>query len=123
MRHGTTIDSVAFLPDGKTLVSGTGDATVRFWDVATGKQTSVVPTHANSGGTRFAVSPDGKTIAVTSTRLVNIELYDVATAKRIAVIDHAHNANIKALAFFPDGRRQMMPPALCSPLRVPPSLH
>lgn len=33
--HGEAIVSVSFSPDGKSLVSGSGDTTVRFWDIET----------------------------------------------------------------------------------------
>ena len=36
--HDGEVSSVAFSPDGKTLVSGSKDKTIRLWDVATGKE-------------------------------------------------------------------------------------
>jgi WD40 repeat protein len=36
--HTQRVTSVAFSPDGKTLASGSGDGTIKLWDVATGKQ-------------------------------------------------------------------------------------
>ena len=36
--HGGPVWSVAFAPDGRTLATGSDDASLRFWDAATGRQ-------------------------------------------------------------------------------------
>src|SRR5262245_20884712 len=38
MRHGEPVSVVAFLGDGKSLLSIAGDGVVRVWDTATGKE-------------------------------------------------------------------------------------
>ena len=38
--HSNSVNSVAYSPDGKHIVSGSGDRTVRIWDAATGKEVS-----------------------------------------------------------------------------------
>ena len=56
--------AVAFAPDGKTLVSGGGDDTVRFWDVETGEEKGALPLGLGGGIWDLAFSPDGKILAV-----------------------------------------------------------
>jgi WD40 repeat protein len=60
--HTGLIDSVAFSPDGKTLVTGSADHTVRLWDPATGQATATLTGHTDIV-LSVAFSPDGKTIA------------------------------------------------------------
>jgi WD40 repeat protein len=49
---------VAFSPDGKQVVSGSRDKTVRLWDAATGAALQTLEGHSSSV-TSVAFSPDG----------------------------------------------------------------
>ena len=75
--HTSTVCSVAFSPDGKTLASGSGDDTIRLWDVATGRQIGNPLTGHTSSVYSVAFSPDGKTLASGSDD-GTIRLWDVA---------------------------------------------
>ena len=46
MTHDGGVNSVAFSPDGKYVVSGSGDSTARVWEAATGKEVARM-THDN----------------------------------------------------------------------------
>ncbi len=66
-RHGGAIGSLAFTPDGKTLVScGVWDG-IRIWDVASGRQIRRL-THQTSGNRPLTLSPDGKWLAILAGR-------------------------------------------------------
>jgi WD40 repeat protein len=54
--------SVAFTADGKTLVSGGADATIRFWDVASAKEIGRLPGH-HGAVTALAFLPDGRLVS------------------------------------------------------------
>ncbi|KIJ91543.1 hypothetical protein K443DRAFT_46865, partial [Laccaria amethystina LaAM-08-1] len=53
------VSSVAFSPDGKQILSGSDDKSVRVWDALTGDELNVLK--GNTGLVRsVAFSPDGK---------------------------------------------------------------
>ena len=60
--HSLGINSVAFSPDGRRIVSGSDDASVRVWDAGTGEQVSQLEGHSKSV-TSVTFSPDGQFIA------------------------------------------------------------
>jgi WD40 repeat protein len=77
--HDYLVTAVAFLPDGKTLASGSDDETVRVWDAATGEERQKLEGH-DYLVTAVAFSPDGKTVASGSWDKT-VGLWDAATGE------------------------------------------
>jgi WD40 repeat protein len=46
--HTSWVNAVAFSPDGKQVVSGSGDQTVQLWDAATGAALQTLEGHTSS---------------------------------------------------------------------------
>ena len=47
--HSREVYSVAYSPDGKHIVTGSEDSTVKVWDSQTGKEVSVLVCHRPIG--------------------------------------------------------------------------
>jgi WD40 repeat protein len=78
--HESGISSLAFVPDGRTLVSGSFDGTIRFWDRATGRHLRQFP--GQYGSLRsVAVLPDGKALLACSERWLSLR--DLGTGKEL----------------------------------------
>ena len=95
---GGLATTLAFSPDGRTLVSGSGWYPVNLWDVETGQLTGSLDNLAES----LAFSPDG-TILATGSNDYKVRLWDVATGTNTATLP-GHQAPVLTLAFSPDGR-------------------
>ena len=100
--HHGWVSGVGFSPDGRTLASAAyQDGLVKFWDVATGKETGSL--NARHTVFRMAWSADGKWMA-TADNVGNIKLWDVAAQKEIALIESHDGGVVSAVAFSPDGK-------------------
>jgi WD40 repeat protein len=60
--HAGVVSKILFTPDGRTLISGSFDGTVRFWDCWSERETRRISQH--TGGVNFlALSKNGKVLA------------------------------------------------------------
>jgi WD40 repeat protein len=115
--HEGTVHRFIFSADGKTLISAGEDKTIRFWDVATGKEVRRLVTAEPV--VQIAVAPDGKALASVGTvkaegakgpmrftywKNGDVVLWDLLKAKETHRLK-GHDTNVAAaLAFTPDGR-------------------
>jgi WD40 repeat protein len=90
----------AVSPDGRRVAAGGNQGTAWVWDTGT-REILTTFTGTLSGWRVVAFSPDGRTLAITSER--TIELWDPLTLQQQRVL-HGHRATVWGVAFTPDGR-------------------
>ena len=103
--HTTPVTAVAFAPDGRSLAAGSRDGTVKVWDVA-GSSGPARPARATTPQlAAMAVSPDGKTLAVSvaDERDNAIKLWDLASRRPVGDL-RGHSRPVWGVRFAPDGR-------------------
>ncbi|KAJ1656702.1 ribosome assembly, partial [Coemansia sp. RSA 25] len=97
--HTEAVISASFSPDGSQLASGSGDTTVRIWDLAT-----ETPRHTLKGHKNWVLSiswsPDGKTLASGSMDNT-VRLWDPRTGKELGGALTGHRKWITSLAWEP----------------------
>ncbi|XVQ11617.1 WD40 repeat domain-containing serine/threonine protein kinase [Spirillospora sp. CA-255316] len=100
--HTYPLVSMAFSPDGRAMT--TGAEVVRFWDLATGRETRSLATQGRTGNDTplyaMAVSPDGSHLA-TDGPDGNALLWNAATGRIVRTFTGGAG---NALAFTADGR-------------------
>jgi eukaryotic-like serine/threonine-protein kinase len=97
------LTSMAFTPDGKTLVAASWGGTLHLCDVATAQERAII--RASGKPVRsLALSPDGKIIAAGSVKPSGegVGLWDTTTGKELAFLPG--HKEIICLAYSPDGK-------------------
>ena len=91
--------SVAYSPDGDLIASAHDDASVRLWDVSTGRPVRVIHEHDGKVNA-VAWSPSGRKLASASDD-GSVRVWDVATGRELSHI--RRRDRVRAVAWSPDG--------------------
>ena len=93
---------MAFSPDGKRIVTGSEDKTVKVWDAETGQEVLALKGHTDDVSS-VAFSPDGKRI-VTGSEDRTVKVWDAETGQEVLALK-GHTDGVRGVAFSPDGKR------------------
>ncbi len=93
--------SLAFTPDGRTLVVGNGDKKIQLWDIVDQRLIETMTGHQHAV-CQLAFSADGKILASGDTG-GKIHLWEFATRRHLATYQ-ATKRFVHTLAFAPDGK-------------------
>lgn len=96
------VGALAFTPDGRLLISGSRDCTIKFYEMPEANETRTLKGHG--GWIRsLAVSPDGK-VLVSAADDNSIKFWDIATARVFRTLK-PHGGPVRGVTFSPDGLR------------------
>jgi len=111
--HSWTVLSVAVTPDGRRVVSGAVDKTVRVWDLERGEELLVLAGHTGSV-LAAAITPDSRKV-ISGSEDGTLRVWDLESGElrgtlrqsetERAISGKAHAGGILAVAVTPDGRR------------------
>jgi WD40 repeat protein len=93
---------VSFSPDGKRIVSGSVDNTLKVWDAQTGQETLTLKGHADDVNS-VSFSPDGKRI-VSGSDDETVKVWDAQTGQERLTLK-GHSSTVTSVSFSPDGKR------------------
>ena len=98
--HVNEVNALALTPDGKLLISGSHDNTVKLWSMPEGQWLATLPIHPGDI-TGLAITPDGKTLATACA--ATLRLWSLPDGQLRALLD-AHTDKINAITIAPDGK-------------------
>jgi WD40 repeat protein len=101
--HANSVNAVTVLAESHRALSGSGDKTLRLWDLATGETLRVLEGHAGPVSA-VVVLADGRALSCSDDK--TLRLWDLATGETLRILE-GHAGSVTAVAVLPDGRRAL----------------
>lgn len=101
LRQWGFVESVAFSPDGRSVLSGRRDQIFQLWDAATGRLVRTFEGHL-AAVIAVAFLPDGRSVLSGSSDKT-LKHWDVATGRVVRTFE-GHSEAVTAVALAPNGR-------------------
>ncbi|MGH3885365.1 MAG: TIR domain-containing protein [Pseudonocardiaceae bacterium] len=106
--HTSSVNSVAFTPDGHTLATGSDDSTVILWDLTdpVASRRLGQPLTGHTGAvTTMALAPDGRTLITGSAdrTVIRWDLTDLAQPRQLGQPLTGHTGAVSSVALASDG--------------------
>ncbi len=98
--HESMINSVSFSPNGRLIVSGSQDKTIRIWDLTS--EVEILKITDNSYVHCVSFSPDGLRIA-SGNEKGTVQVWDVNSGEELEKFSD-HHARVYDVTFSPDGK-------------------
>jgi len=99
--HTHSVWSVAWSPDGKHALSGSGDHSIRLWEIASGHCLRVFEGHGDRVWS-VAWSPDGEH-AISGSADHSMRLWEIASGRCLRVFE-GHSSSVLSVTWTPDGK-------------------
>jgi len=100
--HAGDVRSVALSGDGRFALSGSGDRSVRLWQLDSGRAVRTFNGHTDCVRS-VCLTPDGR-LALSGSWDSTLRLWDVATGKCLRVLE-GHSNYVNSVVLSPTGRR------------------
>ncbi len=100
--HSHGVSSVVTSPDGKRIISGGRDQTVKIWDAESGQELRTLKGHEN-WVVSVAISPDGQRI-ISGSWDETVKIWDAESGEELRTL-RGHEGQVNSVAISPDGQR------------------
>ncbi|MGH9845573.1 MAG: WD40 repeat domain-containing protein, partial [Blastocatellia bacterium] len=98
--HVGLVSDLAVTPDGKLLISGSADNTVKLWSMPEGRWLATLPAHPDNVKD-LAVTPDGSLLITACAD--TLRLWSLPEGRLLTAMDE-HTDAVNTMAITPDGR-------------------